>query len=142
MTRSEIDALLARHRQSFAHRDAAAITADHTVDSTFYSPAAGTVTGREAIRKVYDYWLTAFPDMDFSWDEPVVEGQRVAIFWRFKGTVSGAFFGDVKPGTRVEFPGAAEYIISPDGIVSARHLFDFTGALVAAGVLKVKPARG
>ena len=142
MTRSEIDALLARHQQSFASRDAAALTADHVVDGTFYSPAAGSLTGRDAIRQVYDYWLKAFPDMEFSWGQPVVEGERVALFWRFRGTVAGAFFGEVKPGTRVEFVGAAEYIVSPDGIVSARHLFDFTGALIAAGVLKVKPARG
>jgi hypothetical protein len=29
--------------------------------------------------------------------------------------------------------------MSPDGIVTAKHLFDFTGSLVAAGVLKIKP---
>ena len=141
MTRAEIDALLERHRQSFASRNAATLTADHTVDGTFYSPAAGTVTGHEAIRQVYDYWLRAFPDMDFRWNQPVVEGDRVALFWNFRGTIAGAFFGDVRPGTRVEFAGAAEYHVSPAGIVSARHLFDFTGALVAAGALKVKPTK-
>ena len=55
------------------------------------------------------------------------------------GTLAGKFFGDVRPGTHVTFAGAAEYVLSPEGIVSARHLFDFTGALVAAGVLKIKP---
>jgi predicted ester cyclase len=68
-----------------------------------------------------------------------VDGERVALFWQFGGTASGEFFGEVKPGTRVQFAGAAEYRVSPAGIVSARHLFDFTGALVTAGVLKVKP---
>jgi hypothetical protein len=70
----------------------------------------------------------------------VVEGDRIALFWRFRGTVAGPFFGDVKSGTRIEFPGAAEYTVSPAGIQHARHVFDFTGALVNAGVLKVKPA--
>lgn len=139
MTRPEIDALLARHAESFASRSAAALAGDHTLTGTFYSPAAGTVTGRPEIRKVYDYWLDAFPDMMLVWETPIVEGNRVALFWRFAGTLAGEFFGDVKPGTHVEFSGAAEYILSPEGIVSARHLFDFTGALVAAGVLKVKP---
>jgi predicted ester cyclase len=139
MTRSEVDALIARHERSFASRDAAVIAADHTEDGTFYSPAAGTVTGRDEIRKVYEYWLGAFPDMKFGWSKPIVEGQRVALFWQFSGTVAGQFFGEVKPGTRVVFPGAAEYEVSPEGIVSARHLFDFTGALVTAGVFKIKP---
>ena len=75
-----------------------------------------------------------------TWDAPIIDGDRAALFWRFAGTVDGTFFGEVKPGTRVQFPGAAEYHLSPEGIVSARHLFDFTGALVTAGVLKVKPA--
>lgn len=139
MTRPEIDALLARHQQSFASRSPAAITADHAEHGTFYSPAAGTVTGRAEIQKMYEYWFSAFPDMDFTWGPPVVEGTRVALFWHFGGTVSGQFFGEVRPGTRVQFDGAAEYVLSPEGIVTARHVFDFTGALVTAGVLKVKP---
>jgi len=139
MTRPEIDAFLARHQQSFASRSAETLAADHTEHGTFYSPAAGTVTGHAEIRKTYEYWLSAFPDMDFTWGPPIIEGDRVALFWHFGGTVAGQFFGDVKPGTRVQFDGAAEYVVSPEGIVSARHIFDFTGALVTAGVLKVRP---
>ena len=140
MTRSAIDDLLERHARAFASRDAAAIAATHTESGTFESPAAGRVAGRAQIEAVYVYWLQAFPDIEFTWGPPIVEGDRVALFWRFKGTLAGPFFGEVKPGTRVEFPGAAEYVMSPDGIQSARHVFDFTGALVTAGVLKAKPA--
>ena len=140
MTRAEIERLLARHQEAFDSRSSEALTNSHTESGTFYSPAAGTVTGREEIRKVYEYWLTAFPDMEFTWDTPLIDGERVALFWHFGGTLAGKFFGDVRPGTRVQFDGAAEYVISPEGIVSARHLFDFTGALVAAGVLKIKPS--
>jgi predicted ester cyclase len=139
VTRSEIETLLARHQQSFASRSADALTADHAPDGSFTSPAAGTATGHADIRKVYEYWLAAFPDMEMTWGPPLIDGDRVALFWRFRGTVHGEFFGDVKPGTRVEFTGAAEYVVSPAGIVSARHMFDFTGALIAAGVLKVRP---
>ena len=139
MTRAAVDALLARHLQAFASRSAESLAGDHAEQGTFTSPAAGTVTGRAEIRKVYEYWLAAFPDMDFTWGPPIVEGDRVALFWHFGGTVAGQFFGDVHRGTRVQFDGAAEYVVSPGGIVSARHLFDFTGALVTAGVLRVKP---
>ena len=71
--------------------------------------------------------------------EPLIEGNRVAFFWHFRGTLTGEFFGALERGKRVEFSGAAEYLLSPDGIVSARHVFDFTGSLVSAGVLRVKP---
>lgn len=140
MTRSEIDVLLERHRASFASRIPATIAADHTEQGTFYSPAVGLVKSRARIADVYQYWLTAFPDMEFTWGPPIVEANRAALFWQFRGTLAGPFFGDVKVGTRLEFPGAAEYVLSPEGIVSAHHVFDFSGALVKAGVLKVKPA--
>jgi predicted ester cyclase len=141
MTRPEIDTLLTRHAQSFASRNPASLAANHTAHGTFHSPAAGTVTGRAEIQKVYEFWLKAFPDLEFTWGAPIVEGDRVALFWHFRGTAAGPFFGDVRPGTRVEFTGAGEYVVSPEGIVSARHVFDFTGALVTAGVLKVKPTQ-
>lgn len=139
MTRSEVDNLLAAHQESFNSRDAARLARDHAEDGTFHSAAVGLASGRVAIEKVYTYWLTAFPDMSLIWDTPVVEGDRAALFWQFKGTLSGPFFGAEGSGAHVEFPGAAEYILSPQGIVSARHIFDFTGALVAARVLRVKP---
>jgi len=140
MTRAEVDAILERHRGSFASRDSSRLAADHVETGTFSSPAAGTVTGRKHIREVYEYWLEAFPDMLFTWGEPIVEGNRAALFWKFTGTLSGKFYGEAKAGTRIEFRGAAEYLLSSDGIVSADHLFDFTGTLVNAGVLRVKPA--
>ena len=139
MTRAEIEALLAKHQQSFDSRSASTLAADHIPNGTFYSPAAGHVTGREAIQKVYDYWLEAFPDMQMTLGSPIIEGNRAALFWEFRGTLHGQFFGDVKPGTKVSFPGSAEYEFSSEGIVDVKHLFDFTGALVTAGVLKVKP---
>ena len=138
MDRGAVETFLARHAESFSSRDAARLAADHLEGGTFYSPAAGTVRGRAEIYKVYEYWLTAFPDLSFTWRTPVVDGTRVALFWHFGGTIAGKFFGDVKPGTRVEFDGAVELVLSPDGIVSATHVFDFTGALIAAGVLKIK----
>jgi predicted ester cyclase len=139
MTRDEILARLDRHRDAFASRDPARLAADHTENGTFESQAVGVVVGRPGIQGVYAYWLKAFPDMEFTWREPVIDGDRAAIFWHFRGTVEDAFFGPAHPGGRVEFNGAGEYHFSHDGIVSVKHVFDFTGALVAAGVLKVKP---
>jgi hypothetical protein len=46
MTRAEIEAWLAKHQQSFDSRSASTLAADHTPNGTFYSPAAGHVTGR------------------------------------------------------------------------------------------------
>jgi len=142
MTRADIVAMIERHRQAFASRDAQLLAAGHAPNGTFESQAAGVVRGRAAIQGVYEYWLKAFPDLGFTWREPIIDGDRISLFWHFTGTLAGGdFFGPGQLGAHVEFSGAGEYLLSPDGIVSARHVFDFTGALVSAGVLKVKPAQ-
>ena len=139
MTREAIERLLADHQAAFARRDADALADSHVLDGTFESPAAGLVRGRQSILDVYRYWYTAFPDFLLTWDSAIIDPPRAAVFWKFDGTVGGPFFGQVRPGTHVKMIGAAEYTFSDEGIVSVRHVFDFSGVLVTTGVLKVKP---
>ena len=47
-------------------------------------------------------------------------------------TSAGAF-------TAIKMVGAAEYTFGDEGLVSVRHIFDFSAVLVTAGVLKIKP---
>ena len=140
MTRSAIEQVLARHKQAFARRDPDLLASMHAPNCTFESPAYGVVTGRDAIRDVYRYWYTAFPDFVLTWDAALIDPPRASFFWTFAGTAAGPFFGDVKVGAKVNMQGAAEYEFAEDGIVAARHVFDFSGTLMRAGVLKVKPA--
>jgi hypothetical protein len=39
---------------------------------------------------VYEYWLKAFPDLGFTWREPIIDGDRHALFWHFTGTLAAA----------------------------------------------------
>ena len=141
MTREEIERQLADHQAAFDARDADALAAGHAVDGTFESPAAGLVRGRAAIHDVYRYWYTAFPDFRLTWESAVIDPPRAAVFWTFEGTSAGPFFGEVRPGTHVKMIGAAEYTFTDAGIISVRHIFDFSALLVSTGILKIKPAR-
>jgi predicted ester cyclase len=140
MLESDVRALLERHREAFAARDSPTLAAQHLPTGTFTSPAAGTVHGREAIEQVYRYWFTAFPDMMFTWESPIVDGTRAAIFWTLEGTITGPFFGVANPGTRVKAGGAGLYTFADGGILSVAHIFDFSAVLMKAGVLKARPA--
>ena len=140
MTRDEIVALLDRHQEAFARRDADALAAQHAEDGAFESPAHGVVHGRAKIADIYRYWFTAFPDLQLHLGPPIVGDDRVAVFWRFAGTAHGPFFGIAGAGTRIEMSGAAEYVLADGAIQRVRHIFDFSGVLMKTGVLKVKPA--
>ena len=139
MTRIAIEELLAKQKDAFARRDVEALTALHAQDGTFESPAYGVVTGRAAIRDVYRYWYAAFPDFILAWEAALIDPPRASYFWTFNGA-AGQFFGDVKVGSKISIIGAAEVTCGEDGILAIRHVFDFSGALMRAGVLKVKPA--
>ncbi len=139
MTREAIEQQLADHQAAFLARSADALAATHAPDGTFDSPAHGLVRGRDAIRDVYRYWYTGFPDFSLQWGAPIIDPPRAAVFWKFEGTTTGPFFGDVRPGTFIRMHGAAEYTFGPEGILSVRHIFDFSALLANAGVLRIKP---
>lgn len=140
MTRDKIEQMLAVHQAAFAARDPHALAASHIPEGTFESPAYGVVRGRDAIFEVYRYWYAAFPNFMLTWESALIDPPSAAFFWKFTGTAAGPFFGDVRPGTVVSMPGAAEYAFSDEGIISARHVFDFSGVLVRTGVLKIRPS--
>jgi predicted ester cyclase len=140
MTRADVEKLLSHHHECFLRRDPAALAANHSPDGTFESPATGVVKGRTAIETVYRSWFTGFPDLLLSWEDEVIEGNRAVFFWTLTGTASGPFYGIVGSGTQVKVTGAADYRLAADGILSARHVFDWTAVLVATGVLKARPA--
>jgi predicted ester cyclase len=140
MTREAIEALLARHKRAYLQRDVEALVGCHAPDGSFESPAYGVVHGRDAIRDVYRYWYRAFPDFLLTWDVALIDPPRASFFWTFDGTSQGPFFGEVRPGSKIHMIGATECEIGAEGMLSARHVFDFSGALVRMGVLKVKPS--
>ena len=139
MTRAAIEELIATQKDAFARRDAVGLAALHAPNGTFESPAYGLVTGRQAIQDVYRYWYTAFPDFLLTWESAIIDPPRAAYFWDFSGTTAGPFFGEVKVGSKIKMIGATELVVGSEGILRTRHVFDFSGTLMRAGVLKVKP---
>ena len=140
MTRTDIQRRLAEHQAGFLARSPDLLAMTHAPDGTFEGPAHGMVRGRDAIRDVYRYWYNAFPDMMLSWGSAIIDPPRAALFWKFEGTTTGYFFGETRPGTPIKMVGAGEYTFGAEGIISVRHIFDFSAVLVNAGVLKIKPA--
>lgn len=92
-------------------------TSDYVLDapvrSDGSSQARGLTQGRDQLKQRVTLFRTAFPDIHFSQDEVVGEGDTVVVRYTFSGTHRGAFAG-VKPGGRS---------ISVMGILIA-HLID------------------
>ncbi len=51
------------------------------------------VTGREAIKRRFKVQRAAFPDVAFTFEDVIAEGDRVVWRWTMRGTDTGGFMG-------------------------------------------------
>jgi steroid delta-isomerase-like uncharacterized protein len=140
MTRNEIEKFVARRQESWKQRDIDALSRDHAEDCVLETPfAGGKVKGRAAIEKVYRGFLSAFPDVAFDHIDHLIDGDRVAQIATLTGTNKGGFMDLPPTGKRVSFPLVLVFRLKDGLIVEEQRIYDFTGVLLQAGVLKAKP---
>jgi steroid delta-isomerase-like uncharacterized protein len=139
MSREDIQALFARRGAAWAARDAAALAALHAPHSSVASPTGGVLEGRAEIERIYRIWLSAFPDLTFSVEDLIIDGNRVVEIAHVSGTHAGEFFGVAPSGRKLAVTTACVMTIENGEIAHERRVLDFTGVLVQIGVLKAKP---
>ena len=141
MTRSEIEALVARCQEAFDQHDAVALADEHSAGCVMESQTAGgAVTGRPAIAGIYEAWFKGFPDLVVAPEELIVDGARFAQRYTLTGTDTGGFLG--LPATGKPFRLQMVWVCDTrDGqIVHSRPVYDFSGLLIQIGALKAKLA--
>jgi steroid delta-isomerase-like uncharacterized protein len=83
---------------------------------TRHTPAA---TGPERARQMVRHYRQAFPDIQFTVEDMVAEGERVAVHVTFHGTQRGEFMGVPATGRRVSGSGAELAVLADGKIVAA-----------------------
>ncbi len=76
-----------------------ALVAPEIID---HDPMPGQPLGVEGIEYVMTTLLAAQPDLQFTVDDLLAEGDRVAIRWTLRGTSTGPMFGRPPSGQPVE----------------------------------------
>jgi len=71
----------------------------------------GDYHGQEAMRKIVEAWLTAFPDLMVKNIATVCEKDLVVIQWKAKGTHKGEFKGIAPTGKPISYEGVTIYRI-------------------------------
>ena len=66
-------------------------------------------SGREAIKKVLANLYRAFPDIEYSVDDVLVAGDKMALRWQGRGTHRGEYQGVPASGRRVTYDGITIY---------------------------------
>jgi len=84
----------------------------------------GETRGRDGLKRRVMLFRTAFPDIQFTIEDMLAEGDRVAVHYSFSGTQTGQF-GDLAPTRRkVSVPGIMIAVVREGRIESAFSAFD------------------
>jgi predicted ester cyclase len=139
MTREQIVEVLRRRHEAWIARDLTALLATYAENAVVVSPFGGVLEGHDDIERTYRLWLSAFADVEYLREDPVVDGNRAVEIARMRGTHTGDFFGLAPTGRRVEVQMAGILTLENGLIREERRIYDFTGVLIQVGVLKAKP---
>ncbi|HLT19177.1 MAG TPA: ester cyclase [Thermomicrobiales bacterium] len=105
---SEQNKALVRRAVERIWNDADYAVLDQFVSEDFHihGGAPGTeIHGREGTAQYFAALRSAFPDLRFSIDDQIAEGDRVVTRWSASGTHLGNFFGIPPSGKRVTIEG-------------------------------------
>jgi len=140
MTRQQVEAVFARRDTAVSQFDMAGISALNAEDVVLSSPmAGGTVHGRAAVEEVNRAYFAGFPDVIFTRETLVIDGDRAVWIGEVRGTDTGGFMGLAATGKPFQLPIVMVCTLKDGVIVREQRIYDFTGMLVQIGLLKAKP---
>ena len=77
----------------------------YTADIAYHSPGSPVIHGPEGMKLIAGVLYTAFPDMQYTIEDMIAEGEKVAIRWTLTGTHDGDLMGVPPTGVQVTFTG-------------------------------------
>lgn len=93
------------------------------------------IHGPEENRQFIASFRTAFPDLRFTVEDQIAEGDKVCVRYRFQGTNSGPFQGRPATQKQVVYSGILIYRIANGKIAEQWTEFDLMGLLRQLGLL-------
>jgi steroid delta-isomerase-like uncharacterized protein len=110
---------------------------DEVYASSFISHDPTTPEGQgrpKAVKQFVNTYLGAFPDGHTTVEDMVVEGDKVAYRWTFRGTQQGELIGIPPTGEQVEITGITINRLSGSKIEEQWNNFDQLGLMRQLGV--------
>ena len=97
---------------------------------------SGEIRGAESIKREIEYFRSAVPDLTYTVEDQVAEGDKVVTRYSASGTHQGEFFGIAGTGDRVEFTGIQIDRFDEGGkMVEEWPEYDLLGAMRQIGAI-------
>ncbi len=87
-------------------------------------PGGQEVKGPEAHKQLAGSFLKAFPDLHFTVEDMIAEGDKVVVRWTMRGTHQGDLMGIAPTGKQVTLPGILISRIAEGRVVEDWDSFD------------------
>ena len=94
------------------------------------------VHGADGIRREVTAWRSAFPDLRFTLEDLLVEGDKVVARWTCRGTHLGVFRGMAPTGKPITFTGMTLYRIAQGKIAEQWTVEDGVSLYQQLGLLR------
>ena len=99
--------------------------------------ASMTIQGLEAYKQFFSLYYTAFPDLHFTIEDLIAEGDQVVTRYTARGTQTGDLMGIAPTGKQVTTTGINIYRLANGKAVEGWTNFDGLGQLQQLGVVPV-----
>jgi steroid delta-isomerase-like uncharacterized protein len=97
-------------------------------------PLPGQGPGLEGLKDILRAMRSAFPDLEFSIQEQIAQGDKVASRFEWTGTHSGQFLGVPATGRRVQVWGVVIDRLVQGRIKETRIIMDMLGLMIQLGL--------
>ncbi len=91
--------------------------------------------GPEGVKQIVTAVRAGFPDVHFTIEDLIAEGDKVVGRWTFRGTHQGDFMGILPTGKKVSVMGIAIYRVARGKIAEAWVAWDSLGLVQQLGAL-------
>jgi steroid delta-isomerase-like uncharacterized protein len=124
-----VDLVRRFHEELLAARDPAVVDSFFGDGFVSHNMPPGFPEGREGVKRFFETFRDAFPDVTVEIDELVEDGDRVAVATTFTGTHTGELMGMAPTGRRVAVTGIDIVRVEDGRIVEHRGLTDIAGLM-------------
>jgi predicted ester cyclase len=111
----------------------------HVHPDFVYSSPFGEYKGQEGFKQMVTMLRTVFPDLHYTIDDMIGEGDKMAVQVTLTGTMKGAWLGSAPTGKKINVTSAYFYLFK-DG--KEAEAVPFSDSLVMFQQLGISPPRG
>ena len=139
MTRPEMASFFNEWEPDWKARNPERLANWYAEGATVNSPMFKRLNRRKEITASYYRLFETFPDWTITNEEPLIDGDRVALPFRATATHVGEFMGLAGTGRKFQIEGVRIFRMGDGLIEDERRMYDFTNFLIQIGVLRSKP---